>query len=686
MRNVLKTLQCSIFIFTLSSLLFSQSFFRDSKNTIRSPESGFAEEEFRRGVQSYYRGSFNDAIIQFEKSLSYVPEDNLILDWLGKSYYRSGLEGAALQHWQYASNAGYGGLLLENRIEVVQERRVTGLSYESNIRYAETGCFPGQANDVLYFSQPSAVLPNPDGTMWILAYGSNELLLFDVNGVIIRRVTGPLNGFDRPMDIIRLNDGNLLVSESAGDRLALLNANGGFIKYIGSTGRGDGNLLGPQFLAEDFYGNIYVSDFGNERITVFDKDGKGLFSFGKKNSSFQGLKGPTGIAVVDDSIFVADCVTGAIYEFDLSGNYKDILSEEKTFEFPEALKVSGRNLIVSDKNKVLSVDIQNGIIFENTKTAALPSRITSTVPDVNGNLIVTDFYSNDIFIMSKITELVGGLFVEIERVNAEQFPKVFLEVRVQNRKRQPIVGLRAENFFISEEKRRVGEFHFEGAASENKTEDIAIIIDRNASSRKYNDALQSAVREIATSMEGRGSVRIISASDIPVLEYKGSPLGLENFSPMGLKAPNVNDSAFDLSVRLAVNELINAEPKRAILYITSGQMGQKSFSRYGLSDLTSYMNNNNVAFSVIQLTQESTSDELQYICSNTNGKTYYVYRPEGLKNVVKDFLAVPNGLYTFSYTSSLPSDLGRAYLPVEVETYMLNRSGRDETGYFSPLK
>ena len=79
-------------------------------------------------------------------------------------------------------------------------------------------------------------------------------------------------------------------------------------------------------------------------------------------------------------------------------------------------------------------------------------------------------------------------------------------------------------------------------------------------------------------------------------------------------------------------------------------------------------------------------EELRYIAKNVNGKTYYVYRPQGLSCVISDMLNVPNGLYTITYTSLLPTDLGRAYLPVEIEVYLLNRSGRDETGYFSPLQ
>ena len=98
------------------------------------------------------------------------------------------------------------------------------------------------------------------------------------------------------------------------------------------------------------------------------------------------------------------------------------------------------------------------------------------------------------------------------------------------------------------------------------------------------------------------------------------------------------------------------------------------------------MSNNSVAFSVINLRQGALDQELDYIYKNSYGKAYYVYRPEGLSSIARDLLEVPNGLYQFSFESVLQTDMGRAYLPLEVETYIMNRSGRDETGYFAPLQ
>ena len=125
-----KNIACILIVFLLGFGLYGQNTTANAglsvpEDGIRTSEQGFASQEFRRGVQAYYKGAFNEAIVQFEKALAYLPDDNLILDWLGKAYYKAGLEGSALSYWNNARENGYGGLLLENKIEIVRERRVT---------------------------------------------------------------------------------------------------------------------------------------------------------------------------------------------------------------------------------------------------------------------------------------------------------------------------------------------------------------------------------------------------------------------------------------------------------------------------------------------------------------------------------------------------------------------------------
>lgn len=686
-KNLLKFVILSIFCFSLyGQVTTNDAGMTVPEDRIRTDKETFASDEFRRGVQAYYKGAFNEAIVQFERALSYMPNDNLILEWLGKTYYKAGVEGTALQYWNNASNNGYGGLLLQNKIEIVRERRVTGDSEDKLMRLSEAGSFSGNFNGELIFSGPVSVLPNSNGTMYIATYNSNQIILMNQNGKILDRISGPLNGFDRPSDLIRLKDGNILVSETFGDRLALLDKKAKFIKYIGQKGRKLGEVVGPLYLAQDSLERIYVTDSGNRRVDVFDKDGNGLFFFGAKQAYFDGLKMPTGIAVFDETVFVADADKGCIFQFDTAGNYIGELVEPKTFEKPESIKIWNDKLIVCDKNKILAVDPYSGALFEYVRTGNAPSRVTTAVPDVNQNIVVSDFTANEIYIMSKTQELVGGFFVQIEQIDSSRFPNVTLEIKVENRHRQPVVGLQEPNFYLTENKRPVNKVKFLGAASNNDFADITLIIDRSSNCQLYKNEIETAVKEVAAAMEEKGTLRVISAGAIPVTEYIGKPSGVQNFTLETLKNPVSENVSVDLALRLATNDLINAEKKRSIIMISGGNTNNYSYSKYNLAEITSYMNNNSVCFSFIHVMQNALSSEMSYIVNNTCGELYYIFRPEGLKNIINDILEIPQGVYQLSYTSSLPTNFGQSYLPVECEVYLLNRSGRDESGYFAPLK
>lgn len=645
----------------------------------RSSKAGFAEEDFRRGVQSYYRGNFNEAIIEFEKALSYLPSENIIMDWLAKAYYKTGLEGTALNYWKLISDNGYGGLLLQNKIEIVRERRIDSSSYNIPIKFTECGTYSGTNNENLIFSQPVSVLPNADGSFWVVSYGTNQLLKMDINGFVFEKKNGPIQGFDRPMDIIRLNDSNLLITEFAADRVSIFDKNGNYLKSFGKKGVSLGEFCGPQFADTDSYGNIYISDFGNGRINVFDNEGNPLFHFGNFSS-------PTGIAVVDSNVFVADSVKGSILRFDTSGNYLGFLCKEDSFIHPEAVKKWGNFLIVSDKNKIYSVDIQTGSIFENVSTGNAPSKLTCSVPDVNGNLIATDFLTNEIYVMSKLSELIGGLFVQIENVNSANFPNVVVDVKIENRNRQSLVGLQEKNFVITEDKNPVQNYKFLGASYVNQNADITLVIEQSPLSKEYETQIENAVNEIASSMNSSGVLRIVSAGRLPVTEFEGSAESLNHFSLKSLKNPASSIWNLDTAIRLSANALITGEKKRAIIFIGTGNLSEKSFEKYGLNDISTYLNNNSIIFSFVSVTQQSPSEEISYITNSTKGKQYYVYRKEGLKDIVNDIIEQPSGNYLLSFTSAQKTSFGQKYLPVEIEVHLMNRSGRDESGYFAPLE
>jgi hypothetical protein len=204
--------------------------------------------------------------------------------------------------------------------------------------------------------------------------------------------------------------------------------------------------------------------------------------------------------------------------------------------------------------------------------------------------------------------------------------------------------------------------------------------------KKDSEEIETAVKEIAASMNGKGSLRVVSAGAIPVTEYTGKPDGVADFTIEALKTPVASSVPSDLAIRLAANELINAAKKRAIVFISDGNVTDSTFAKYTLTELSAYLNNNAIDFSFIQVSQGAVSLEYDYLLNNTSGEEYYVFRPEGLGSIVRDIINIPQGTYQLKYVSALQKNFGQSYLPVEAEVYLMNRSGRDESGYFAPLE
>lgn len=86
--------------------------------------------------------------------------------------------------------------------------------------------------------------------------------------------------FTSPSDVVTAPNGDIFVADGhnadGNNRIVKYSKDGTFIKTFGSTGYGPGQLRGPHALAMDAAGRIFVADRQNQRIVIFDQDGKYL--------------------------------------------------------------------------------------------------------------------------------------------------------------------------------------------------------------------------------------------------------------------------------------------------------------------------------------------------------------------------------------------------------------------------
>lgn len=148
------------------------------------------------------------------------------------------------------------------------------------------------------FSWPHGLHVDRDGNLWIAEAGTpkptpgakpigHQVLKFSPEGKLLMTlgeagVAGSDSShFNAPTDVVTAANGDIFISDghnaNGNNRIMKFTKDGKFIKSFGTTGYGPGQLRIPHALNMDpATGNIFVADRGNQRIVIFDQDGKYL--------------------------------------------------------------------------------------------------------------------------------------------------------------------------------------------------------------------------------------------------------------------------------------------------------------------------------------------------------------------------------------------------------------------------
>ena len=120
--------------------------------------------------------------------------------------------------------------------------------------------------------------------------------------------------FKRPTDIAWLPDGTFFVSDGYGNtRVAKFDKNGKFLMTWGTRGTGNGQFNTPHSIAIDRNRRVYVADRANNRIQVFDENGKYL-------DQFPNIQQPYNIRISDDGfLWVFSGPLDKMLKYDLNG-------------------------------------------------------------------------------------------------------------------------------------------------------------------------------------------------------------------------------------------------------------------------------------------------------------------------------------------------------------------------------
>ncbi len=116
--------------------------------------------------------------------------------------------------------------------------------------------------------------------------------------------------------------GKVYVTDSFGHRVEQFRGSGAFLRTWGMFGTGDGELDHPLGIAIGRRGAVYVADAGNGRIVQFDSRGRFVRSWTMAGAGGETFESATGIAVDRrGDVYVTDRIANRVAKFDRKGRF-----------------------------------------------------------------------------------------------------------------------------------------------------------------------------------------------------------------------------------------------------------------------------------------------------------------------------------------------------------------------------
>lgn len=275
---------------------------------------------------------------------------------------------------------------------------------------AGAGSAPGQLN------RPRGIAVAPDGSIYVVDSRNARINVYAPDGSFLFFFGGEGAG---PGQLASLStaggggasgiaiddDGTIFVADTWNHRIQVFAGDGTYLYGWGeffdarddpeATRERPGAFYGPRGLALHD-GLLYVTDTGNERIQVFERDGRFVTMFGSPGAGDGMLLEPVGLAVSGDGvIYVADSHNARIARFTAEGAWLDPIPVEEWagqqfFEPYLAIAADGRVFAsASVMATILAIDPQT---METTRhaTAEMRQPFSIAVAPNGVELLVTD--------------------------------------------------------------------------------------------------------------------------------------------------------------------------------------------------------------------------------------------------------------------------------------------------------
>ena len=251
---------------------------------------------------------------------------------------------------------------------------------------------------------PASIAVDVDSNVYISDEALNRISVFSKEGEFLAKWGARGSGFsefDRPAGIVFDGDGNLLVVDGLNSRIQRWTREGRFLESFGKNGTGDGEFDMPWGVAVDGQDNVYVADWRNDRVQKLDPAGRHLATFGSSGGSSGHDDGqlhrPAGVAVDQDGdVYVADWGNERVQVFSPDGDFiANIRGQSGYSKWAQDWFLSNQDLLEERNNANLRPPVQDTpwgslVRDESANVESLLWGPTAVKVDADGRLFIVD--------------------------------------------------------------------------------------------------------------------------------------------------------------------------------------------------------------------------------------------------------------------------------------------------------
>ncbi len=280
------------------------------------------------------------------------------------------------------------------------------------------------------FNNPRDVAVDDSGNIYVADSGNGRIQKFNSAGTYVAKWAPEKSAeekaegkFSLPQNAAFDASGNIYVVDYGNNRIQKFNSAGTYLSSFGGYGDGNGQFSEPYDIAIDASGNIYVADSGNNRIQKFDASGNYLLQFGTTGSGDGQFSSFYGISLdTSGNVYVADYGNNRIQKFNSSGTYLSQFGAagsgdgEFTSPYDVTVDVSG-NIYVADygNNRIQKFNSSGTYLLQFGTAGSGDGELTNpltTSLDASGNVYVVDYGNHRIQKFSSSTDYISQFGVE----------------------------------------------------------------------------------------------------------------------------------------------------------------------------------------------------------------------------------------------------------------------------------